>query len=91
MEKQPVVPAENLRPSEIRLIAAMQQLGYGCFESLHIHAGEFELKKQVVEFLGHVRTINDCVIRILEIRGGLPSSMEILVGRSLRTGGSNPT
>ena len=43
MEKQPVVLAENLRPSEIRLIAAMQQLGYGCFESLRIHAGEFVL------------------------------------------------
>jgi hypothetical protein len=107
--KQPVVLFENLRPSEIRFVAAMQQLGYGSFEALRITAGElkldpwpttvrsvkfgsattnqpgfetgqFELKKQVAELFAQVRAINDGMIRILEVRGGLPFSMEICVG-----------
>jgi len=41
--KQSVVLVENLRPSEIRFAAAMQQLGYGSFEALRITAGELEL------------------------------------------------
>ena len=105
--KQSVVLVENLRPSEIRFAAVMQQLGYGSFASLRICTGElkldpwpttvrsvkfgsatanhpgfetgqFELKKQVAELFAHVRSINDDVIRVLEVRGGLPFSMEIL-------------
>jgi hypothetical protein len=100
-------PVQDLRPSERRFITAMQQLGYGSFESLRIRAGElvldpwpttvrsvkfgnattnqpdvesakFELKRQVAELLAYVRTINDGVIRVLEVRGGLPFSMEIV-------------
>jgi hypothetical protein len=40
-------------------------------------SGEFALKKQVVELFAHVRAVNDGVIRVLEVRGGLPFSMEI--------------
>lgn len=80
----------DLRPSERRFLAAMQELGYGRFEFLRILRGElvlapwppsvrtikfgnpsantaspdsseFELKKQVAEFFGHVRTIDSAL------------------------------
>jgi hypothetical protein len=38
---------------------------------------ECALKKQIAEFLAQVRCVDDGVIRILEVRGGLPFSMEI--------------
>jgi len=44
-------------------------------------SGEFELKKQVADFVAHVRAVQEGVIRVLEVRGGLPFSMEI-TGRS---------
>jgi hypothetical protein len=37
------VTISDLRPSEVRLVTAMRQLGYGRFESLQIHCGEFTL------------------------------------------------
>jgi hypothetical protein len=40
---EPQVKVSDLRPSEVRLVTAMQQLGYGRFESLHIDHGEFIL------------------------------------------------
>ena len=39
--------------------------------------GEFELQKTVVEFLEFIRMIPDGEIRVLEIRHGLPFSVEI--------------
>jgi hypothetical protein len=42
--------------------------------------GQFERKKQVAELFAQVRTINDGMIRVLEVRGGLSFSMEICVG-----------
>jgi hypothetical protein len=98
---------QELRPSERRFVAAMQELGYGSFESLQIRAGElvldpwpttvrsvkfggatvnqpgtrpreFELKKQAAELFAHVRSINAGLIRVLEVRGGLPFSMDIV-------------
>ena len=41
-------------------------------------SGKFELKKQVAELFAHVRAIKNGEIRVLEIRGGLPFSMEII-------------
>jgi hypothetical protein len=40
-------------------------------------ADEFELKKQICELLAQVRRIDAGVIRVLEVRGGLPFCMEI--------------
>ena len=103
----PYVSIGDLRPSERRFVRAMQQLGYGSFESLRIHNGElvldpwpatvrsvkfgtattnqpdsrseeFGLKKQIAELFAHVRNTEVGVIRVLEIRGGLPFYMEIV-------------
>jgi len=38
---------------------------------------EFELKRQVVEFLEYVRAVKVGEIRCLEVRHGLPFSMEV--------------
>jgi hypothetical protein len=38
---------------------------------------EFEIKKQLAELFAYVRGIDNGVIRVLEVRGGLPFSMEI--------------
>jgi hypothetical protein len=38
---------------------------------------EFDLKKPLVEFLGYIRGIEDGELRRLEVRHGLPFSMEI--------------
>ena len=42
-----------------------------------IPAGEFQLKRQVVEFLESVRAIDSGEIRCLDVRHGLPFAMEI--------------
>ena len=96
----------DLLPSERRFLAAMQQIGFGSFESVRIENGElvldpwpttirgvkfgsedrpvpltptaeFELKRQVVELLDYVRAVGAGKIRCLEIRHGLPFSMEV--------------
>ena len=96
----------DLLPSERRFVTAMRELGYGRFESLEIHHGEFvldpwpttvrsvkfghpttsqpgagpdafELKNQIAELFAHVRSVHAGVIRVLEVRGGLPFCMEI--------------
>jgi hypothetical protein len=101
-----LVSTHDLLPSERRFVTAMQQLGYGRFESLRIQRGEFvldpwptivrsvkfghpppsqmgagsdefELKKQIAELFAHVRCIRAGLIRVLEVRGGLPFCMEI--------------
>ena len=101
-----LVSTHDLHPSERRFVTAMQELGYGRFESLEIHHGEFvlepwpttvrsvkfghpapsqmgggsdefELKKQIAELFAHVRSIRAGMIRVLEVRGGLPFCMEI--------------
>ena len=41
-------------------------------------SADFELKDRVAEFFAYVRTIEAGVIRVLEIRGGLPFAMEIV-------------
>jgi hypothetical protein len=40
-------------------------------------SAEFELKNQAAEFFAYVRTIDVGVIRVLEVRGGLPFAMEV--------------
>ena len=40
-------------------------------------SADFELKDQATEFFAHVRTIAVGVIRVLEVRGGLPFAMEV--------------
>jgi hypothetical protein len=96
----------DLRPSELRFVGAMQELGHGRFECLRILRGElvldpwpttirsikfgstnlnlsmcaaaeFELKDQAPEFFAYVREIDVGVIRVLEVRGGLPFAMEV--------------
>jgi hypothetical protein len=46
---------------------------------------DFELKHQVAEFFALVRTINAALIRLLEVRGGLPFFMEISDRSSVET------
>ena len=96
----------DLLPSECRFLIAMQQIGFGSFESVRIENGElvldpwpttirgvkfgsedrsvpltptaeFELKRQVVELLEYVRAVDAGEIRCLEVRHGLPFSMEV--------------
>ena len=38
---------------------------------------DFELKDRVTEFFAYVRTIDVGVIRVLEVRGGLPFCMDV--------------
>jgi hypothetical protein len=96
----------DLLASERRFVTAMQQLGFGHFESLQIRSGElvldpwpttvrgvkfgsedastrrplpveFELKRQVVEFFEYVRSVDAGEVRCLEVRHGVPFSMEV--------------
>ena len=96
----------DLLPSERSFVSAMQDLGFGRFESIQIRAGElmlvpwpttirgvkfssgdapaprtlpdeFQLKRQVVEFLEYVRAVDEGGIRCLEVRYGLPWTMEV--------------
>jgi hypothetical protein len=39
--------------------------------------GEFDLKKQLADFFEHVRALDECQIRVLEVQAGLPYSMQI--------------
>ena len=101
----PPVTTQDLLPSEVAFIAAMQQLGFGLFEFLPIRGGELvldpppvavrhvkfgtpattgktsegasELRQQIAEFFTYVREVDAGEIRTLEIRHGLPFSMEI--------------
>ena len=101
---QPVT-IQDLLPSEVAFVAAMQQLGFGRFEHLQIRGGELvlnpgpvtvrdvkfatppntgksaepnsELRPQVAEFFAYVRDVDAGEIRELEVRHGLPFSMEI--------------
>ncbi len=45
MGNKSLVSTHDLRPSERRFVAAMQELGYGRFESLRIQGGEFVLDR----------------------------------------------
>jgi hypothetical protein len=107
---------QHLRPSERRFLIAMQQLGYGRFESVQIQHGElvldpwpttvrsvkfgsptpnrlpseaseFALKNRIVEFFAQVCAVESGVIRILEIRGGLPFCMDVTDDQVIRTAG----
>jgi hypothetical protein len=42
--------------------------------------GEFQLKRRVVEFFEYVRAVDQGEIRCLEVRHGLPFSMEVELG-----------
>jgi hypothetical protein len=106
MNKESFVSTHDLRPSERRFVTAMQELGYGRFESLRIERGEFvldpwptivrsvkfgdatpnrpgsprgefELKQQTAQLFEFVRSVDAGEIRVLEVRGGLPFTMEI--------------
>ena len=106
MRNESLASTRDLRPSERRFVTAMQQLGYGRFESLRIRHGElvldpwptivrsvkfgdatanrpdnqsseFELKQQTAQLFEFVRSVDAGEIRILEVRGGLPFTMEI--------------
>jgi len=101
----PPATTQDLLPSEVAFIAAMQQLGFGLFEALQIRGGELvldpspvtvrhvkfgtpattgrtfggksELRQQIAEFFAYVREVDAAEIRTLEIRHGLPFSMEV--------------
>jgi hypothetical protein len=47
----------------------------------------FQLKKQVAELFEYIRSVESSVIRVLEIKNGLPFSMKI-EQRSIQDGGS---
>ena len=55
----------------------VQTLKFGSSPPTIVRDKEFELKEQVSEFFEYVRGIDDGEIRTLEIRHGLPFSMEI--------------
>ena len=44
-------------------------------------SGEFELKQQTVQLFEFVRSVDAGEIRVLEVRGGLPFTMEIASNR----------
>lgn len=96
----------DLLPTEQTLVTAMQQLGFGRFESLQIRTGkvvldpwpktvravkfgsdhcetgrarleESELKRQVLDLIAYIRSTTSGEIRCLEIKHGLPFSMEV--------------
>ena len=97
--------AQDLLPSEVAFVAAMQRLGFGRFEYLQIRGGELELnpwpvavrdikfaaaascarssdstsdlRPQIAEFFEYVRDVDAGEIRELQVRHGLPFSMEI--------------
>lgn len=99
------VTIQDLLPSEVAFVAAIQQLGFGRFEYLQIRVGELvlnpwpsavrdvkfatppntgkpaepnsDLRPQVAEFFAYVREVGAGEIRELEVRHGLPFSMEI--------------
>jgi hypothetical protein len=110
MRNESLVSTRDLRPSEHRFVTAMQELGYGRFESLRIERGEFvldpwptsvrsvkfgdatpnrpgnqpgefELKQQTAQLFQFVRDVDAGEIRVLEVRGGLPFTMEIANNR----------
>jgi hypothetical protein len=96
---------QDMLPSEVAFVAAMQQLGFGRFEYLQIRGGELvlnpwpaavrdikfaappntgkpsetnsELRPQVADFFAYVRDVDAGEIRELEVRHGLPFSMEV--------------
>ena len=98
----------ELCPSELSFVQAMQKLGFGQFEDVLIVAGElvldpwprtvqsvkfgsaeqaetdqpseFDLKRQVAEFIVRIRAIENGEIRTLEIRHGLPFAMQMCTG-----------
>jgi hypothetical protein len=101
----PPFTTQDLLPSEVAFIAAMQQLGFGLFQQLQIRGGELvlqpgpvtvrhvkfgtpatngktfgdtsELRQQIAELFAYVREVDAGEIRTLEIRHGLPFSMEV--------------
>jgi hypothetical protein len=101
----PPTTTQDMLPSEVEFVVAMQQLGFGRFEYLQIRGGELvlnpwpsavrdvkfatppntgkpaesnsDLRPQVAEFFAYVRDVDAGEIRELEVRHGLPFSMEI--------------
>jgi hypothetical protein len=63
----------NPRPTTVRSV----KFGNGCTNRPGCSSGNFEIKKQVAEFFTYIRGVQEGVIRVLEVRGGLPFSMEI--------------
>ena len=59
--------------------ATVRGVKFGSEESAgpQVSSDEFELKRQVVEFFEYVRAVDAGEIRCLELRHGLPFSMEI--------------
>jgi len=59
--------------------AMVRSVKFACEESASPQTSpdEFELKRQVVELFEYVRTIEAGEIRCLEVRHGLPFSMEV--------------
>ena len=113
----PPVTTQDLLPSEVAFVAAMQQLGFGRFEYLQIRGGELVLnpgrhgtrrqvrdarddrqavgghlglRPQIAEFFAYVREVDAGEIREVEVRHGLPFSMEIeLAGEKRRSAGGH--
>jgi len=64
MGNKSLVSTHDLRPSERRFVAAMQELGYGRFESLRIQGGEFVLDPWA---LPRVRITSSCLTTSLAL------------------------
>ena len=66
---------------------------FGGRESLQTggNADDFGLKQQVVELFEHIRSVKAGEIRTLEIRYGLPFSMEVPLDGTVNTESSRET
>lgn len=64
--------------------AAVRDVKFGARSPLNIDPpGDFDLKRQVVELFEYTRSVDAGEIRTLEVRHGLPFSMEIETGGAL--------
>jgi hypothetical protein len=66
----------------------VQTIKFGAGDASRALPEEFELKHQVIELFDYVREVRAGVIRCLEVRHGLPFSMEI-EHRPEQKGGQN--
>jgi hypothetical protein len=55
----------------------VQQIKFGASRDIPSLLSDFELKAQIIEFFVLVRSLEEGVIRSLEIRYGLPASIDI--------------
>ena len=68
--------------------ASVREVKFGSRDpgAAKIPAAEFELKPQIAELFEYVRAVDAGELRTLEVKGGLPFSMEIEMAGGCRNG-----